>query len=135
MSTYGHLELYNGIEPFERLTDAAHDLYLLSDGTPEMPETLAENSGFDAVIDGMVSVAEVSKFKPASEVYHRIGTYVDRPAEECTMIATHTLDVAGAKNAGLDGILINRHRVPEHRLGFEPDLVVPSYAALAGKIS
>ena len=135
MNAYEHLDLYEGIEPFERLADAGHDLYILSDGNPEMLEALAENSGFDAVIDGIVSVAEVGKFKPASEVYHRIGTYVDRPAEECTMVATHTFDIAGAKNAGLDGILINRHRVPEHRLGFDPDLVVPSYAALADEIA
>jgi 2-haloacid dehalogenase len=135
MEAYNHLEFYEGIEPFERLSEAGHELYILSDGNPEMLETLAENSGFDEVVDGIVSVEEVGKFKPAPEVYHSIGDHVDRPAEECTMVATHTFDVAGAKNAGLDGILINRHRVPEHRLGFEPDLVVPSYAALADEIA
>jgi 2-haloacid dehalogenase len=135
MNAYEHLEFYEGIEPFERLADAGHELYILSDGNPEMLETLAANSGFDAVLDGIVSVAEVGRFKPAPEVYRSIGDYVDRPAEECTMVATHTFDVAGGKNAGLDGILINRHRVPAHRLGFDPDLVVPSYAALADEIA
>lgn len=135
MNAYEHLEFYEGIEPFERLADAGHELYILSDGNPEMLATLAANSGFDEVVDGIVSVEEVGKFKPAPEVYRSIGNHVERPAEECTMVATHTFDVAGAKNAGLDGILINRHRVPEHRLGFEPNLVVPSYAALAEEIA
>jgi 2-haloacid dehalogenase len=135
MDAYEHLELYEGIEPFERLAAAGHELYVLSDGTSEMLATLAENSGFDAVLDGIVSVEEVGKFKPAPEVYRNIGNYVDRSAEECTMVATHTFDVAGAKRAGLDGVLVNRHRVPPHRLGYEPDLVVPSYAVLADAIA
>jgi 2-haloacid dehalogenase len=100
-----------------------------------MLATLAENSGFDAVLDGTVSVEAVGKFKPTPEVYRNVENYVDRPAEECTMVATHTFDVAGAKHAGLDGVLVNRHRVPPHRLGFEPDLVVPTYAALADELA
>ena len=135
MDAYERLALYEGIEPFERLAAAGHELYILSDGNPEMLATLAENSGFEAVLDGIVSVEDVGKFKPAPEVYRNVENYVDRPAEECTMVATHTFDVAGAKHAGLDGVLVNRHRVPPHRLGYEPDLVVPSYAALADEIA
>ncbi|MCD2204579.1 haloacid dehalogenase type II [Halobacterium sp. KA-6] len=135
MDAYGHLEPYEDWEEFEKLRDAGHELYILSDGNPEMLRELASNTGFDEYLDGIVSVHETGKYKPHPDVYHNIENYADRPVEECTMVATHTFDVAGAQAAGMKTALVNRFSVPETRLGHTPDLVVDSYAELAEELS
>ncbi len=134
MDAYRHLEPYEDWSEFEKLREAGHELYILSDGNPEMLQELADNTGFSEYLDGIVSVHELEKYKPHPDVYHNLENYTGRPIEECTMVATHTFDVAGAQAAGMKTILINRFGVPETRLGHTPDLVVDSYAELAEEL-
>lgn len=131
MDAYSHLEPYEDWDEFAELREAGHELYILSDGNPEMLKELAENSGFSKYLDGIVSVHELEKYKPHPDVYHNIENYAERPVEECTMVATHTFDIAGAQSAGMKTVLVNRFGVPDTRLGHTPDLVVDSYAELA----
>lgn len=135
MAAYEHLEPYEDWDEFARLRDAGHELYVLSDGNPEMLETLADNTGFSRYLDGIVSVDDVEKYKPHPDVYRNVENYVDRPVEECTMVATHTFDVAGAQSAGMKTALVNRFGVPPTRLGYVPDLEVESYAELAAELA
>jgi 2-haloacid dehalogenase len=135
MAAYEHLEPYESWDPFERLQEAGHDLYILSDGNPEMLETLAENTGMDEYIDGVVSAHEVRAFKPAPEVYTNMQTHVDRDIDEFRMVATHLFDLAGAANAGMQTAFIDRYNVPPRRIDFEPDLTVPTYEELAAELA
>lgn len=130
---YQHLEPYEDWAPFERLS-GEYDLYVLSDGNPEMLETLAANTGFDEYLAGVVSAHEVGAYKPRAEVYERMGEYVEGGVSDCTMVATHHFDVAGATNAGMDAAFVNRFGEPTRRLGVEPDHVVESYADLADEL-
>lgn len=134
MDAYAHLEPYEDWAPFERLRAAGHELYILSDGNPEMLQNLADNTGFSDYLDGIVSVDEIQKYKPHPDVYRNIENFADRSVKECTMVATHTFDVAGAQAAGMKTALVNRFNVPPTRLGHTPDLVVDSYAALADEL-
>lgn len=130
LESYQHLEPYEDWEPFERLA-AEYDLYILSDGNPEMLETLAENTGFDAYLTGTVSAHSVQAYKPRPEVYEQLDQVVDGGLSACEMVATHHFDVVGAMNAGMDATFVNRFGEPIERLGFEPDRTVDSYAELA----
>lgn len=130
LEAYQHLEPYEAWAPFERLA-AEYDLYILSDGNPEMLETLASNTGFDDYLTGVVSAHGVRAYKPRPEVYEQLAAVVDGELSDCGMVATHQFDVAGATNAGMEGLFVNRFGEPTGRLGFEPDLTVGSYAELA----
>lgn len=130
LEAYQHLDPYEDWRPFERLA-AEHDLYILSDGNPEMLETLARNTGFDAYLSGIVSAHGVRAYKPRSEVYEQMADVVDGGLSDCGMVATHHFDVAGAMNAGMEGVFVNRFGAPTDRLGIEPNRVVGSYAELA----
>ncbi|WP_169802667.1 HAD hydrolase-like protein [Halalkalicoccus paucihalophilus] len=77
----------------------------------------------------------VEVFKLHSKAYENIENYTDCSLEDCTMVATHTFDVAGAQAAGMKTILVNRFNVPATRLSHTPDMVVDSYAKLATKLS
>lgn len=133
LEAYQHLEPHEDWAPFERLGEA-FDLYVLSDGNPEMLATLAANTGFDEHLDGVVSADEVGVYKPRPEVYERMAAYVDGGVDECVMVATHHFDVAGAMNAGMSAAFVNRFGEPTTRLGVEPDVAVGSYAELADEL-
>lgn len=130
LEAYRHLDPYEDWRPFERLA-AEHDLYILSDGNPEMLETLARNTGLEEYLSGVVSAHAVRAYKPRPEVYEQLDRHVDGGLSACGMVATHQFDVAGAMNAGMDGLFVNRFGEPTSRLGFEPDHIVGSYAELA----
>lgn len=133
LEAYQHLEPYEDWEAFDRLADE-YDLYILSDGNPEMLETLARNTGFEEYLSGIVSAHPVQAYKPRPEVYEQMAQHVDGGLGDCGMVATHQFDIAGAMNAGMDGIFVNRFGEPTSRLGFEPQLSVGSYAELANRI-
>jgi len=135
MAAYEHLEPYEPWDPLERLQDAGHDLYILSNGSPGMLETLAANTGMDEYLDGIVSADEVRAFKPAPEVYTNMQTRVDRDIDEFRMVATHLFDLAGAANAGMRTAFVDRYNVPPRRVDFEPDVAVPTYERLADELT
>jgi 2-haloacid dehalogenase len=135
MGAYEHLEPHESWDALERLRDAGYGLYVLSDGDPGMLETLVANTGMDAHLDGVVSVHEVGAFKPAPEVYTNVLDHVDCDIGDCTMVATHLFDLAGAANAGMRTAFVDRYNVPGRRLDFEPDLTVPTYERLADELT
>lgn len=135
MEAYKQLEPYEDLANFEQLRDAGHELYILSDGNQDMLDELATNTGFDEYLSGIVSVEDVEVFKPHPKAYENIENYTGRSLEDCTMVAIHTFDVAGAQAAGMKTILVNRFNVPVTRLSHTPDMVVDSYAELATELS
>lgn len=130
LEAYRHLEPYEDWAPFERLA-AEYDLYILSDGDPELLETLAKNTGFEDYLTGVVSAHDVRAYKPRPEVYEQVATRIDGGLADCELVATHQFDVAGAMNAGMTSTFVNRFGEPTGRLGFEPDRTVESYVELA----
>lgn len=130
LEAYEHLEPYEDWTPFERLS-TEYDLYILSDGNPEMLETLARNSGFDDYLTGIVSAHGVRAYKPRPEVYEQMADEVEGDLSDCQLVATHQFDVVGAMNAGMGAAFVNRFGEPTDRLEFDPDHVVDSYAELA----
>lgn len=132
LTAYEHLQPYEDLEPFERLSDR-YDLYVLSDGTPEMLETLASNTGLAEHLNGIVSAHAVEAYKPRPEVYEQLASVVAGDLTDCEMVATHHFDVAGAMQVGMMGTYLNRFGEPTRRLGCEPDRVVDSYAELAAR--
>ncbi len=135
MAAYEHIEPYESWDSLERLQDAGHDLYILSNGDPEMLETLAANTGMDEHLDGIVSAQEVRAYKPCSEVYTNMQSHVDRDIEECRMVATHLFDLAGAAHTGMQTAFVDRYNVPARRIDFEPDITVPTYGRLADELA
>ena len=44
-------------------------LAILSNGTPDMLNLVAKDTGFDTLMDAIISVDEVKIFKPSPQVY------------------------------------------------------------------
>jgi 2-haloacid dehalogenase len=124
---------YLKLSPFPDVADAlmkkhAQRTGILSNGSPDMLEPLVSHSGlkFDAVL----SVDEVKVFKPAPQVYQLAVERFGVPKERIVFVTSNFWDAAGAKSFGFTVYWINRAGVPAGRLGFQPDRVLKSLAAL-----
>ena len=131
LAAYEHLEPFDGaVAALEELVDRGHTCVVLSNGNPEMLETLADNAGLAPVLEDLLSADEVGTFKPGPAVYENAADRLDRAVGECRLVSSNAWDVAGASNAGMATAWVNRNREPRERLGEEADLEVRTLSAL-----
>ena len=104
-------------------------LVVLSNGDPDMLEEAKRHHGvpFDAVL----SVAIAGAFKPHIATYTKAAEAMGVAIEEVLFVANHAFDCIGAKSAGMRAAFIDRRRRPFGATPHQPDLIVPSMAALA----
>ena len=124
---------YLRLAPFPDVADAlmrkqAARTGILSNGSPDMLAPLVLHSGlkFDAVL----SVDAAKVFKPAPQAYQIALRHFGVPKERIGFVTSNFWDAAGAKSFGFTVYWINRAGVAAERLGFQPDRVVKSLAAL-----
>lgn len=131
---------YDDLDPYPDAADALAELgwdypvVVLSNGDPEMLETLAENAGLAGHLDDIVSAHEVRTFKPDPAVYENAAERLDRPLGDCRLVSSNPWDVAGAANAGMATAWVNRTREPPETVGGEADRTVESLSALADSL-
>ncbi|GAA0654001.1 haloacid dehalogenase type II [Salarchaeum japonicum] len=130
------LDAYDALDPFPDALgalDALRDefeLAVLSNGNPEMLDTLAATTGIDERVSHILSADAVSTFKPTPAVYEHAANELDRPIEDCWLVSSNAWDVAGASNAGMNAAWVNRENDPEERVGGRATVEVESLAAL-----
>ncbi|WP_338741971.1 haloacid dehalogenase type II [Haloplanus salilacus] len=131
-SAYDHLDPFpEAAATLDRLSDAGHEVVVLSNGNPEMLDRLASNAGLSEHLDGIVSADGVRTFKPDPAVYGHAAETLDRPIGECRLVSANAWDVAGAGTAGMATTWINRHRDPSETIGATPDTQVSTLPAVA----
>lgn len=136
------IEEYSSLSPFpdvapgmETLREAGHTLVAFSNGVESTLRALLERAGILPLLGGVVSVDDVSSFKPDPEVYHYLCRSLDRPPSEVWLVSSNPFDVIGAKSIGLNAAWVKRN--PETAFdpwGIEPDLVVRDLQELAVKL-
>jgi len=101
---------------------------ILSNGSPDMLDPLVKHSGlrFDAVL----SVDAAKVFKPAPAAYQIAVERFAVPKERIGFVTSNFWDAAGAKSFGFSVYWINRAGVAAERLGFQPDRILKTLAAL-----
>jgi 2-haloacid dehalogenase len=101
-------------------------LAILSNGSPDMLDALARNSGLDRLLDATISVDAKKIFKPAPEAYALIGEVLGTAPEEVLFVSSNPWDAAGAKAFGLNVAWIERVRPEAVALAcVDSDLVAP----------
>ncbi|QLG28617.1 haloacid dehalogenase type II [Halorarum halophilum] len=136
LGAYEHLDPFpDAVETLTRLSEVGHTVTVLSNGNPEMLETLAENAGLSAHLDDVVSADEVSTFKPNPTVYENAAARTGSDVGECRLVSGNAWDVAGAGNAGLMTAWVNRGNDPFERIGVEPSIRVASLAGVADELA
>ncbi|WP_168219918.1 haloacid dehalogenase type II [Salarchaeum sp. JOR-1] len=131
------LDAYDTLDAFPDALDALDDLRgrfdlaVLSNGNPEMLETLAANTGIEERVSRILSADAVSTFKPTPAVYEHAANELEKGLDECWLVSSNAWDVAGAANAGMNTAWVNRDNDPEERVGGRATVEVNSLAALS----
>ena len=135
LAVYHDLDVFDDVRPgMERLVDAGHDCYVLSNGNPEMLDSMIETVAIDDLIEGYVSADEIARFKPVTEIYEHAADRIGVPTENVLFVAAGWWDVPGALNAGMQGVWVNRQDTIWGPYEAEPDLTVDSFAELADEL-
>jgi 2-haloacid dehalogenase len=104
---YLHLDLYpDALASLEAMKDKK--LAILSNGSPDMLNTLVKNSDLDRVLDATISVDSKKIFKPSPDAYSLIEEVLHVAPSEVLFISANPWDACGAKAFGLNVAWIER---------------------------
>jgi 2-haloacid dehalogenase len=136
------LEVYHDLDVFadvregiSRLREGGYPVYVVSNGNPEMLESMIEGAEIGDLITDAISAEEIETFKPVPEIYHYAAERTDTPIDRILHTASPAFDVLGAMNAGAQGVWLDRADDPwESFTGREPDTVVGDFHELAAEL-
>ncbi len=128
------------VAPYPEVPDALarlapRTLAVLSNGSPSMLEEGLAAGGLSKAITRVISVHELSIYKPHPSVYALAGRDLDLDPERMLFVSSNPWDAAGARSFGLPVAWVNRAGAPMERLGVTPDLVVADLGELATAIT
>lgn len=121
-----------------RITDAGYEVYIVSNGTPDMLEHLVEAADLEGVVTDAISADEVQTYKPEPAIYEHAAARTDTPIEEILHASGGGMrDVWGAKHAGMSSAWVSRpgEQRPQEYLGPEPDVVIEDFHDLADRLA
>ncbi len=96
---------------------------ILSNGDPAMLEPLVAHAGFDGLIDHLVSVDAVRRFKTHPDAY-RLGVEAMGCARgDIAFVSSNGWDALGATWYGFRTLWLNRHGLPAETIGAAPERI------------
>jgi 2-haloacid dehalogenase len=158
MDKYVHLDLYPDAKQ-ALVAMKGPKLAILSNGSPDMLNTLVRNTGLDQVLAATISIDSKRVFKPSPDAYTLIESNLGVRPAEVLFVSSNPFDVCGARAFGLNVAWIERvtpeamaslcqntdlvapltmfkaMRTQMDELGFEPDHRIKTLADLPKLVS
>jgi 2-haloacid dehalogenase len=136
LAVYHELDVFDDVrDAIERLQGAGYDCYVVSNGNPEMLDSMVEHADIGDLVEDTISADEVETFKPAAELYRHAAERTGTPIEEIAHATAGWFDVLGAQHAGMQGVRVDRKGAPwEPFAGVDPDLTVETLHGLADEL-
>jgi 2-haloacid dehalogenase len=114
----------------ERLTEAGLRTAILSNGSPTMLIGALSAAQLENKFDAVISVEEVSVYKPHPSVYKLACDRFDMTPGQIAFISSNGWDAAGAAAFGFRVVWINRTGAPPENLPGEPEVEIAALADL-----
>jgi 2-haloacid dehalogenase len=109
MAGYSELPAFPDAAPaMTALTDAGIRVACLTNGSSYLTSSFVNRSGLGGLVDRVISVDEVFRWKPSGMVYLYAAEVLDVPAQRLALVAAHDWDCHGAKRAGLTTGFVSR---------------------------
>jgi len=132
------LSIFDDVEEgIGRITDAGYEVYIVSNGSPDMLDHLVAAAGLGDVVTDAISADEVETYKPEAGIYEHAAERTDTPIGEILHASGGGMrDVWGAKHAGMSAAWVSRpgKTLPTEELGPDPDIVVEGFHDLADRL-
>lgn len=122
LAAYERLQSYPDVGPvLARLRSGNMDCVLLSNGSPRMLREAIQSTGLEASFTAVLSVEEVSAYKPVPKVYQLVLDHTGARAGNVCFLSSNAWDIAGAASFGFRTAWINRFEQKRERLPFGAD--------------
>ena len=116
------------------LTDAGVRVACLTNGSAQVTSSFLNRTELGSLVDRVVSVGEVYRWKPSPMVYLYAAEVLDVPSQWLALVAAHDWDCHGAKRAGLIAGFVTR-KSGGFGAPFEPpDVVGEDLTEVAAKL-
>jgi 2-haloacid dehalogenase len=113
LSAYRTLDAYADARPaLQALRKAGHGTAILSNGSPAMLQAAVESAGLGDVLDAVLSVDGLRRYKTAPETYALATAHFGLAPSEISFQSSNTWDAAGAAAFGLRCVRVNRLGLP-----------------------
>jgi 2-haloacid dehalogenase len=124
------MEQYNRLAPFPENREVLAELKargvragILSNGDPDMLEAAVRSAGFDGLLDPILSVAPLRKFKTDPACYALGADALGLPARDVLFVSSNGWDAIGATWFGYTTLWVNRAGLPIDALDTSPTRV------------
>jgi 2-haloacid dehalogenase len=117
-----------------RLTDAGVRVACLTNGTSYLTSSFVNRTGLGSLVDRVISVEEVYRWKPAGVVYQYAASVMNVPNDRMALVAAHDWDCHGAKRAGLTTGWVSRKSGGFGAPFAPPDVVGEDLVEVAAKL-
>ncbi|MBM2576085.1 haloacid dehalogenase type II [Jannaschia sp. Os4] len=131
------MQLYRELSPYPEvpdmlgaLKDAERGTGILSNGSPEMLSAAVQSAGIARLLDHVLSVESVGRFKPAREVYDLVTAAYGCDVGDVMFVSSNGWDAAAAAGYGFQTVWVNRAGLPMDRLPHRPHHVLPDLATI-----
>jgi len=118
---------YAKLPPFAESLDAlthlrqrGMKLAILSNGNPDMLDAVVQAAGMQGLLNAVLSVDLVKKFKTAPEAYQLGPDTLGIPAKDMLFVSSNAWDICGAAWFGYSTFWVNRTNAPMEELGVTP---------------
>ena len=121
MNQYRHLSAFpENREVLQVLRTRGIPTGILSNGDPEMLGIAVRSAGLEGLLDHVISVDGVRKYKTHPDAY-RLGTQaVKKPASQVLFVSCNAWDALAATWFGYRTLWVNRYQLPFEELGTQP---------------
>jgi 2-haloacid dehalogenase len=124
----------DAVPALSRLTEAGVRVACLTNGSAYLASSFVNRTGLGSLVDRVISVEEVYRWKPAGVVYLYAASVMGVPTELFALVAAHDWDCHGAKRAGLTTGWVSRKSGGFGAPFAAPDVVGEDLTEVAAKL-
>jgi 2-haloacid dehalogenase len=124
----------DAVPALSRLTEAGVRVACLTNGSAYLASSFVNRTGLGSLVDRVISVEEVYRWKPAGVVYLYAASVMGVPADRMALVAAHDWDCHGAKRAGMTTGWVSRKSGGFGAPFAAPDVVGEDLAEVAAKL-
>lgn len=121
MNQYRHLSAFpENREVLQTLKDRGVTTGVLSNGDPEMLGVAIRSAGLEGLLDHVLSVDSVRKYKTHPDAYALGPQATGLDAKQIAFVSCNAWDALGATWYGYRTLWVNRYQLPFEELGTQP---------------
>ncbi|MBV2142616.1 haloacid dehalogenase type II [Falsochrobactrum sp. TDYN1] len=131
LDAYWNLDCYPEVPAaLKSLRNRGARLAILSNGSPAMLEAAVKSAALDVLLDDVISVDAVKRYKTAPAAYELVTLQWRLYPSAISFQSSNRWDVAGAARFGMRAVWINRSGQPDEYKQYSPALILPSLELL-----